>query len=309
LRKNTSDEIFYKKKVFENSKIYTFEKNITIMKQTLKIVFVLVVLVWTVSTYAQPQIKFESVVYEYGTIKEEDGPQLAVFTFTNTGNEPLTLTSVRASCGCTASNYTREAIAPGAKGTVEATYNPANRPGQFAKSVSVTSNDPNQSTIVLTIKGDVIPRPKTKADNYPSKIGNLRFKTNHLAFQEMTHKQVKTDTLGFFNDSKKDITIKGIKDLPGFLTVQIIPEIVKPEQEGLVVITYNAEMRNDFGYVFDKFNLETNDTELPEKLIYISANITYDFSGMTEKQKEKAPKIVFDTETYNYGSCKIWRCY
>lgn len=274
------------------------------MKQTGKILLVLVVLVCSLSSVAQPQIKFESVVHDYGTIKEEDGPQKAVFTFTNIGNEPLTITNVRASCGCTASNYTRESVAPGATGVVEATYNPANRPGQFSKSVSVTSNDPQNATIVLTIKGNVTPKPKTKADNYPSKIGNLKFKTNHLAFQEMNNNQVRTDTLGVYNEGKADITISGTKELPDFLTVEIVPQTLKHDQEGIILITYNAQKRNDFGYVFDKFNLVTNDTEMPEKLLYVSANIVYDFSTMTEKQKARAPKVVFETEAYNYGQVK-----
>ncbi len=153
----------------------------------------------------------------------------------------------------------------------------------------------------MSIKGNVIPKPKTKADNYPSKIGNMRFKTNHLAFQEMTNKQVKTDTLGFYNESQKEMSITGVKNLPDFVTVEITPKVVKHDEEGVLIITYDAQKRNDFGYVFDKFSLVTNDTELPEKLLYISANITYDFSEMTEKEKQNAPKISFDTETFNYG--------
>lgn len=148
----------------------------------------------------------------------------------------------------------------------------------------------------------MIPKPKTKADYYPSKIGNLKFKTNHLAFQEMTNMQIKTDTLGFYNEGKNEITIKGVKDLPEFVNIVISPMKIKHDEEGVIVITYDAQKRNDFGYVFDKFILETNDTELPDKLLYFSANITYDFSGMTEKEKLNAPKIVFDTETYNYGT-------
>jgi len=271
------------------------------MKQTGRILIVLVVLACSLKSFAQPQIKFESVTHDYGTIKEEDGPQKAVFTFTNIGNEPLTITNVRASCGCTASNYTKESVAPGSTGVVEVTYNPANRPGQFAKSVSVTSNDPNTATVVLTIRGTTTPKPKTKADNYPSKIGNLKFKTNHLAFQEMNNNQVRTDTLGVYNMGRADITISGTKDLPDFITIEIIPQTIKYDEEGIILITYNALKRNDFGYVFDKFNLLTNDTELPEKLLYVSANIVYDFSNMTEKQKARAPKIEFDAEAYNYG--------
>lgn len=274
------------------------------MKITGKILVVLVVLVCSIGAYAQPQIKFEKEVHDYGTISEENGPQKAVFTFTNIGDKPLTISSVRASCGCTASNYTKDAIAPGGKGEVEATYNPAGRPGQFAKTVTVTSDDPVKSTVTLTIKGNVTPKPKTKADKYPSKIGNLKFLTNHVAFQEMTNKQIKTDTLGVYNEGKAEISLSGSDDLPDFITIQIIPQTLKHDEEGVIIITYDAAKRNEFGYVFDKFNLKTNDVDMPEKLIYVSANINYDFSGMTEKQKERAPKIVFDNEIYNYGKVK-----
>lgn len=282
----------------------TFDKIFKNMKNLGTIFTLLVVLTCVKHVISQPQIKFDTRLHDYGTIREENGPQKAVFIFTNTGNEPLIISSVRASCGCTASNYTKEEIAPGAKGEVEAIYNPAGRPGVFNKSVTVTSNDTKEPTIVLTIKGDVTSKPKSKADNYPSKIGNLKFKTNHLAFQELTNKQVKTDTLGFYNEGKEEITIKGVKDLPAFLTVEIKPQTLKPDEEGVILITYYAEKRNELGYVFDKFNFETTDIDLPDKLIYVSANISYDFSGMTEKQKAKAPKIAFDSEIYNYGKVK-----
>lgn len=270
------------------------------------IVFIVVGITFLVNAVvmAQPKIEFESVVHDYGLIKEEDGPQKAVFTFKNTGTEPLIISSVRASCGCTASNYTKDPVQPGQTGVVEATYNPANRPGQFSKSVSVTSNDPEKATIVLTIKGDVKPKPKTKADNYPSKIGSMKLKTNHLAFQEMTNTQVRTDTLGMYNEGKTDLVITGYKDLPEFIQVTAVPTTLKPDQEGYLLITYDAPKRNDFGYVFDKFSIVTNDTEMPEKLIYVSANISFDFSTLTPKQIARAPKIVFETETYNYGQVK-----
>jgi hypothetical protein len=168
----------------------------------------------------------------------------------------------------------------------------------------VTSNDPDKSAITLTIKGEVIPKPKTKSDNYPSKIGNLRFKTNHLAFQEITNRTVRTDTLGVYNEGKATITIKGFKDVPEFLKVEAVPLSLKHDEEGVILITYDAEKRNDFGYVFDRFMIETDDVELADKLMYVSANISFDFSWMTEKDKEKAPKIVFEKEIYNYGQVK-----
>ncbi len=258
----------------------------------------------TISVFSQPKIEFESTIYDYGQIKEKDGKQKGVFWFTNTGNEPLKITSVRASCGCTASDYTRDDIPPGKKGFVEATYNPERRPGNFSKSITVSTNDPEHPNIVLTIKGDVIAQPKTKADDYPSKIGNLRFKTNHISLQEITNRQVIKDTLGFYNESKTEITISGTKDLKDFISIEIIPKTLKHDEEGIIIVTYDAGKKDDLGYVFDRFYLVTNDNEMPEKLIYISANISYDFSNLTEKQKTNAPKINFDNTIFEYGVVK-----
>lgn len=67
------------------------------MKANRFIIAVLVVLICVVTLHAQPQIKFDSVVHDFGTFKEEDGVQNAIFNFTNTGTEPLKLVGVRAS--------------------------------------------------------------------------------------------------------------------------------------------------------------------------------------------------------------------
>lgn len=266
---------------------------------------VYLILGFMVACIAQPKIQFEFTEYDYGKIKEEEGPKKAVFTFKNVGTEPLQITAVRASCGCTASNYTREPVAPGQKGFVEAIYNPAYRPGPFQKSVSVTSNDPDRGTIVLVIKGDVIPKPPTKADNYPSKMGQIRFKTNHLAFQNILSIEKKIDSIGIYNEGQSQVVFKGTKELPHFITVTVKPTTLEPEHEGVIIITYDASKKNDLGYVFDKFIIETNDNEMPDKILYVSANISYDFSGLTDKQKARAPRIIFEKETYQFAEVKM----
>ncbi len=67
------------------------------MKQTSLILTFLVVMICSISLHAQPQIQFESLIYDFGTFQEEDGVQNAIFNFTNTGTEPLKLINVRAS--------------------------------------------------------------------------------------------------------------------------------------------------------------------------------------------------------------------
>ena len=57
------------------------------------------------------QMKWEKEAHEFGTI-EQGKPVSYEFTFTNTTNKDVTLKDVKASCGCTATNYTKTAIKP-----------------------------------------------------------------------------------------------------------------------------------------------------------------------------------------------------
>ncbi|MDR1555617.1 MAG: DUF1573 domain-containing protein [Tannerellaceae bacterium] len=92
--------------------------------------------------------------HDFGTIKESDGKVSHTFVVKNDGTQPLVITRVIASCGCTSPDWTKEPIAPGKTGEVVVTYDPQGRPGPFAKTVSIYSNGKRGSQ-VLTIRGDV----------------------------------------------------------------------------------------------------------------------------------------------------------
>ena len=110
-----------------------------------------------VATPAAPQtpsqMKWEKETHEFGTI-EQGKPVSYEFTFTNTTNKDVTLKDVKASCGCTATNYTKTAIKPGEKGSVTATYNAASG-GAFNKTVTVITSEENTIPKTITIKGTV----------------------------------------------------------------------------------------------------------------------------------------------------------
>lgn len=91
--------------------------------------------------------------YDFGKIKV-GVPVTYEFKFTNTGDIPLVISTVQASCGCTVTSYTRDPIAPGAEGFVKATYNAASV-GQFTKTVTVNANT-EEGIAKLTIKGEVV---------------------------------------------------------------------------------------------------------------------------------------------------------
>lgn len=85
---------------------------------------------------------------------EKGKPVSHDFTFKNTTKQTVLLTDVKASCGCTATNYTKTPIKPGESGSVTATFNAAS-PGSFSKNITVTTSDSDVKKI-LTIKGKVL---------------------------------------------------------------------------------------------------------------------------------------------------------
>lgn len=103
-----------------------------------------------------PAIKFDIMEYDYGTIYQ-GGDGNCEFKFKNTGDEPLILSSVRSSCGCTVPSWPKDPILPGQSASIKVTYD-TKRIGTISKQISVVSNatEPNQT---LAIKGTILQKP------------------------------------------------------------------------------------------------------------------------------------------------------
>ncbi len=111
-----------------------------------------------------PKIKLVEEVYDFGTIVE--GPAAShEFKFKNEGKEPLILSNVKASCGCTVPTWPKEPILPGKESQIIATYNTQGRVGGFTKTITIESNA-NEPAKVVTIKGEVIKAEDDKSIPY-----------------------------------------------------------------------------------------------------------------------------------------------
>ena len=122
-----------------------------------RIIFIFMAILLTAglaSAQKKAVISAEETSFDFGTIKEANGNVSHTFQIKNTGDSPLVLTRVIASCGCTTPEWTKEPIEPGTTGDVTITYNPKNRPGPFVKTISVYSNGKTGS-FILTIRGEV----------------------------------------------------------------------------------------------------------------------------------------------------------
>ena len=104
------------------------------------------------------KIEFKKEVIDYGTI-EKGADGIRKFEFTNTGNEPLIISRVYSSCGCTVPKKPEAPIAPGDSGVIEVKYD-TKRVGPIRKTISVYSNA-SSVPFPLKIKGTITPATKT----------------------------------------------------------------------------------------------------------------------------------------------------
>jgi hypothetical protein len=251
---------------------------------------------------AQPKITFEKTDHNFGSFMEAAGIQTTTFKFKNTGNAPLNLNSVKASCGCTTPKWTRDPIAPNGSGEITVSYDPKNRPGAFNQSVTVGSNAEN-ATVNLTISGQVEQREKTLAEKYPREIGTLRAETNHISFAQIKQNAVETKELELVNDTDKPVKVE-LQTVPTHLTVKVTPETIPAKGKGVMSVTYNAKLADTYGFASHRIYLSLDGSKDYKNSVGVSATIEEDFSQLTPAQLANAPVAQFNTLDFDFGDMK-----
>lgn len=104
------------------------------------------------------KIAFSENMFDFGDIVVGDKVE-HVFEFENIGNEALILSDVRTTCGCTAPEWPREPIAPGAKASVKVVFNSAGKMGIQNKVITVMSNAVNNPARVKIVTNVLREKP------------------------------------------------------------------------------------------------------------------------------------------------------
>ena len=107
---------------------------------------IIILLVAFVTTYGQnveegpgPRVVFLEDSFDFGDIQQGDKVE-HTFEFENAGDEALILSNVMTTCGCTASDWPREPIAPGEMASLKVTFNSAGKMGMQNKIITIVSN-------------------------------------------------------------------------------------------------------------------------------------------------------------------------
>ncbi len=109
-------------------------------------------------TTGTAMLTFNAPEHDFGKVKA--GERVGcIFTYTNSGDTDLVITSASASCGSTVPKYYRKPVPPGGTGTIEVIFDTSGREGLQTKTVVVQSNAEN-NLVILRIIADVIKNSK-----------------------------------------------------------------------------------------------------------------------------------------------------
>lgn len=137
---------------------FTFETNDSVQSE--KQVNISANIVEDFSKYTPEQlanaakINFETSSFDFGTINQGDKIEHD-FVFSNTGKSDLIIRKTRGSCGCTVGTPEKSTLKPGESSKLHVTFNSAGKSGQQSKTVTITCNDPLNSSAMITLTGKV----------------------------------------------------------------------------------------------------------------------------------------------------------
>jgi hypothetical protein len=114
-----------------------------------------------------PRIEFDELEFDGGEIIEGTLLQHR-FHFRNKGKSNLVIESVKASCGCTATEPEKKILAPGESSYITVTFNSAGKMGLQHKTVTVYTNDPKNPTITLHMRCNVVGDPFKNSSGAPA---------------------------------------------------------------------------------------------------------------------------------------------
>lgn len=202
-----------------------------------KILIFVCSLLFTSALYAQQNVQFEHVTWDFGEIAEDGGKVSHTFIYKNIGKEPVSLLRAVANCGCTTPTFSRQPIAPGAKGEVEVVYDPMYRPGVFSKNITVKTSAGEDITLV--VEGKTLPRKKSIEEQYPFVIGSgVRFSSNFHAFAYVGRGESVEESIEWVNTSAKDVRLEFVPlQSSGLFTIEA-PKVLQAGQSGVLKMRY-----------------------------------------------------------------------
>jgi hypothetical protein len=245
--------------------------------------------------------------YDFGTIGENDGYADHIFYFKNTGDAPLTITRVQASCGCTRPEWTQTPVEPGGEGLITVTFNPKGRIGNFNKSATVYTNEGNgYKRHKLTITGVVVEKPGDPHTTYTDTIGGVGIEKTDLTYDNFYPMKTNRE-LVYIKNYNSETAYFSWENIPEYVTVNC-PDSLKADWPGEIsVIIDGTKTSEKKGRIKDSFKWTIKNKEgwiLGNENITATVNYIDDFNKTSPLQRVNSPHLDIKNTRLLFDSVK-----
>lgn len=212
-----------------------------------------------------PNAVVQQKVHDFGDIKQGEIVK-ASFLISNSGGDLLEIMNVHASCGCTAAKPDKSVLKPGESTKIEVNFNSKGRRGIQQQRVTVTTNDPANQQLVLTIKANVVIPEQTK-----SEAPKIQFNSSQHNFGKVKEGQVYQHTFTFSNNGSQLLNIKDVKSSCGCAVASISQKELKPGESATLKVELDTAKRK--GRMSRTLTVISNDPENPNTILTLYAEI------------------------------------
>lgn len=248
----------------------------------------------------QGRLRIIDRAHDFGLMKEAAGPQTGHARFVNDGTDPVSITEVRPSCGCTSADYPKEPVAPGDTAIVSFTYDPFMRPGRFEKTVKVYSDDGGR--YVVHISGNVLGTPESLESMYPVDAGAARLSDSVIDAGDVVMGKAPTRFLTLYTTSLDSIRAS-ISSPVKALTVETSHPVTGPGDLSTYTLTFNTLDYPEYGPVEIPLTLSVTpgDPSAPSPQLTYRALVLPDANRLARKHGAKAPACELSPDPIDLG--------
>jgi hypothetical protein len=240
------------------------------MRKNIYIIALLTLLLVSFSASAQGELTFEKETHDFGKIAEGT---LASYEFKvkNVGDQPVVISNVQPSCGCTTPDWTKTPILPGKTGVIKAVYNSASRPGPFYKSISVVSNGKTPNTTIY-IKGDVGPKDLKNSYTQEQKLMSPRLAVGSTiySFGKLEKGQKAIAKFIIKNTGRQDLVVQGVQSKCNCVSYKVSKPTIKAGEQAVLELTYIPVMLKEQN---EQVTVLSNDIVMPNLRLTLKANV------------------------------------
>lgn len=263
-----------------------------------KIELLLLTLLTSFQTFGQQQLVAEPEVANVGEILYQQ-PRTIAYRLINKTAQPITITSVISSCGCTEVSWPNTPIPAGEAAQLSATYD-ARMLGTFQKEIEVYTNVSSEP-IYLTFQGRVVADASDYSGSFPVDFGNIKLSTSTIEFDDVNLGDHPEAHIMVLNNSRKTFRPQ-LMHLPSYLSATYHPEQLAAGRVGRIALRLNSERLLGYGLSQTSIYMARfmGDKVGPDNEIDVSAILLPTLPKLTAEEMAKAPILVTETDTLDF---------